>query len=150
MAVMVWRAPALDEAVLANFRQKKQDPQSFTLADHPQLAGGPIRVLFEALRGQIMALDPAVTETFLKLYAAYKAEENFVSVIPQSARLKLMLNMPFADLQDAKGICRDVTNISHWATGHVELDLGTIADLPYVMGLVRQAYEWRMDEEVGS
>lgn len=144
-ALTVWRPPILDDAVLASFKQKKADQQSFSIADHPYLAGGPVRALFDALRAQILALDPAVAEVFLKLYAAYRTEENFVSVVPQAARLKLYLNMPFADLQDAKGMCRDVTNISHWATGDVELDFGKLDDLPYVMGLVRQAFEWRMD-----
>jgi len=145
MALTVWRSPVLEDAVLASFKQKKTDQQqSFTIADHPHLAGGGVRSLFDALRNQILALDPAVAEVFLKLYVAYRTEENFVSVVPQSARLKLYLNMPFADLQDAKGLCRDVTNISHWGTGDVELDFGNIDDLTYVMGMVRQAFEWRM------
>ena len=87
-----------------------------------------------------------MTEAFLKLYAAYRTEENFVCIIPQSNRLKLMLNMPYADLLDAKGICRDVTNLSHWATGDVEIDFDDLVNLHYVMGLVRQAYEWRIGE----
>ena len=146
MAVKVWRAPVLDDAILASFKQKKAEAASYTIADYPQLAGGHVRMLFDALRTQILALDPAVTEAFLKLYAAYRTEENFVCIIPQSNRLKLMLNMPYADLLDAKGICRDVTNLSHWATGDVEIDFDDLVNLHYVMGLVRQAYEWRIGE----
>lgn len=147
MAAAVWRAPTLDEAVLATFKRKSQEVQIFTIVDHPNLAGGHVRALFDALRNQALALDPAVTEVFLKLYATYRADEIIFSAIPQSSRLKLLLNMPFADLQDAKHICRDVTNLSHWASGNVELDYTSLADLPYVMGLIRQAYEWQMDEE---
>lgn len=146
MARAVWRAPFLDDAVLASFKQKSQEPQTFTIADHPPLAGGLIRTLFDALRTQVKALNPAVTEEFLKLYVTYKTEENFVSVIPRSDKLKLILNIPFPELQDARGICRDVTSIGHWSTGDVDLDFANLSDLPYVMGLVRQAYEWRMDE----
>lgn len=144
-ALAVWRAPTLDDAVLATFKQKKTEQQTFSIADHPYLAGGPVRALFDALRSQVLTLDPAVSEVFLKLYVAYRTEENFLCVVPQAARLKLYLNLTFADLQDTKGICRDVTNISHWATGDIELDFGKLDDLPYVMGLVRQAFEWRMD-----
>ncbi len=146
MAIDVWKAPALDEATLAEFKQKSLEPQTFTIADHAPLVNGPMKALFEAFRTQVTALNPAVSEEFLKLYVAYKTEENFVSVIPRSDKLKLMLNMPFPELQDARGICRDVTNIGHWSTGDVDLDFANLADLPYVMGLVRQAYEWRMDE----
>ena len=49
--------------------------------------------LFEALRKAILALDPCVNEEFLKLYVAYKAETNFVDVVPQAKRLLLVLNL---------------------------------------------------------
>ncbi len=58
-------------------------------------AAGPMRQLFEAFRKQVLALDPCVTEEFLKLYVAYKAETNFVDVVPQKSRLRLALNMSF-------------------------------------------------------
>jgi predicted transport protein len=37
----------------------------------------------------VVALDPCVSEEFLKLYVAYKAETNFVDVVPQAKRLRL-------------------------------------------------------------
>ncbi len=59
----------------------------YTLDDHPHLAeGSPMRPLFEAFRKEVLALDPCVTEEFLKLYVAYKAETNFVDVVPQKSR----------------------------------------------------------------
>ena len=59
--------------------------------------------LFAAFRKEVLALDPCVTEEFLKLYVAYKAETNFVDVVPQAKRLRLSLNMPFAEISDPKG-----------------------------------------------
>ena len=41
-----------------------------------------MRDLFDAFRKQVLALDPVVSEEFLKLYVAYKAETNFVDVVP--------------------------------------------------------------------
>ena len=43
--------------------------------------------LFEDLAQKILALDPCISEEFLKLYVAYKAETNFVDVVPQMKRL---------------------------------------------------------------
>ena len=37
-----------------------------------------------------------------------------------------------------------MTNISHWGNGDIEVSLGTLEELPYVMGLVRQAFEKQM------
>ena len=39
---------------------------------------------FDAFRKAVLALDPCVSEEFLKLYVAYKAETNFVDVVPLS------------------------------------------------------------------
>ena len=39
--------------------------------------------MFEAFRKAVLALDPCVSEEFLKLYVAYKAETNFVDVVPR-------------------------------------------------------------------
>jgi predicted transport protein len=43
-----------------------------------------MRELFNAFRTEVIALNPCVTEEFLKLYVAYKAETNFVDVSPAS------------------------------------------------------------------
>jgi predicted transport protein len=54
------------------------------------------------------------------------------------------IDLPFADVHDPKGLCRDVSTIGHWATGDTEVTLKSMTELPYVLGLVRQAYEAQM------
>jgi predicted transport protein len=100
--------------------------------------------MFEAFRKAVLALDPCVTEEFLKLYVAYKAEKNFVDVVPQAKRLRLALNMRFAELNDPKGLCRDVTGVGRSGNGDVEVGLSTLDELPYVIGLVRQSLELQL------
>ena len=103
-----------------------------------------MRELFEAFRKEVLALDPCVTEEFLKLYVAYKAETNFVDVVPQAKRLRLSLNTAFHEIEDPKGLCKDVTGLGRWGNGDVEVGLASTYELPYVMGLVRQAFEKQM------
>ena len=74
-------------------------------------------------------------------YVAYKAETNFVDVEPQSKRLKLFLNIPFPDLNDSRGISRDVTKIGTWGNGDVEVIFDNLEEIPYIMSLVRQSFE---------
>lgn len=45
----------------------------------------------------------------MKLYVAYKAETNFVDVVPQSKQLRLSLNMRYADINDPRCLCKDVS-----------------------------------------
>ncbi len=144
-ATDVWAIPALPADVLDAYRLKTERPVGYSIEDHPQIAdGGPMRPLFNLLRKEILALDPCVTEEFLKLYIAYKAETNFVDVVPQSKRLRLSLNMSFHELRDPQGAAKDVTNLGRWGNGDVEIGLNEFNQLPYVMGLVRQALEKQM------
>ena len=144
-AIRVWPIPTLPAAVLENYRPKAERPAGYTLADHAQLAeGSPMRPLFEIFRREVLALDPCVTEDILKLYVAYKAETNFVDVVPQKSKLRLTLNLHFHELHDPKGIAKDVTNLGRWGNGDVEVGLRRSQQMPYVMGLVRQAFEKQM------
>ena len=148
LAVQAWAAPNLSIGELKRFEAAPAVAEEYTIADHPPLAGGSIGSLFQDLRTRILALNPAVTEEFRKLYIVYKAEEVFVSVIAQASNLRLILNMPFQDLQDARGVGRDVTNIGHWSTGNVDMHLTPNSDLNYAIGLIRQAYEWQIEAVV--
>ena len=94
----------------------------------------------------MLALDPCVVEEFKKFYVAYKAETNFVDVVPQAKRLRLSLNMAFPDVQDPKGLCKNVADVSRWGNGDVEVALESLDDLPYVMGLVRQSFDRQMGD----
>ena len=146
-ALSVWTAPKLDAATLAAYQpQKEAATGGCSIEDHPHLLTGSMREVFEAFRKEVLALDPCVSEEFFKPYVAYKAETNFVDVVPQAKRMKLTLNMPFAEINDPKSLCRDVTQVGHYGNGDVEVGLKSLDELPYVMGLVRQSYERQMGE----
>ena len=92
--------------------------------------GGVTRTLFESLRVQVLALDACVSEEFLRRYIAYKAETNFVDVVPQASGLQLTLNMAFADLDDPLGMASDVTGVGRWGNGDVGVRLTEVGQLP--------------------
>lgn len=147
-ALSIWTAPVIDEATLEHYRSEGKPAASvYSIADHPNLEVSPMAELFEAFRAEVVALDPCVREEFLKLYVAYKAETNFVDVVPQSKRLRLTLNMDYPDIDDPRGLSRDVTNLGRWGNGNVEIALEKLEDLPYVMGLVRQALEQQLGDD---
>lgn len=145
-AAGVWSAPAIQGDVLAAYKPEASGAVGYTIDDHPHLATGPLREVFEVFRKQVLALDPCVAEEFLKLYVAYKAETNFVDVVPQAKRLRLSLNIAFPEIADPKGICKDVSGLGRWGNGDVEVGLASLDELPYVMGLVRQSLEKQLGE----
>lgn len=140
----IWAAPQLSAGALSSFTGKSHAPVEFTIESHAQLKSGAMRELFEAFRKEVLALDPCVTEEFKKLYVAFKAETNFVDVIPQAKRLRLTLNLTFPEINDPKGLCEDVTNLGRWGNGDVQVSLNNLSELPYVMDLVRQSIDSQM------
>jgi uncharacterized protein with ParB-like and HNH nuclease domain/predicted transport protein len=144
-AVNVWSAPKLAAEVLDDYRPKVAVVVGgYTIEDHPHLLNATTGALFDAFRKAVLALDPCVSEQFMKLYVAYKAETNFVDVVPQAKRLRLALNMSFGEINDPRGLCKDVTDIGRWGNGDVEVGFSNIDDLPYVLGLVRQSLELQL------
>jgi predicted transport protein len=142
-ALVIWARPALPDDVIAEFAEQRTD-SDFSIQDHPHLLMPARRELFERLTTETLALDPGITQHFLKLYIAFKAETNFVDVVPQKARLRLSLNIPYEALRDERGLAWDVSGRGHWGNGDTEVGLNEDSDFTYVMGLVRQAFEYQM------
>lgn len=144
-AVSVWQKPELPVDILTAYRPKTATQAGYTIDDHPHLLVPTLRAVFDAFRKEVLALDGCVSEEFLKLYVAYKAETNFVDVVPQAKRLRLSLNMPFGDIDDPKGLCKDVGGLGQWGNGEVQVSLKELDELPYVMSLVRQSFDRQMN-----
>ena len=88
----------------------------------------------------MLDLDPSVKEEFRKIYIAYKAEKTFVYVRPQRLQLRLFLGLQIYELHDPKNMGKDASH-EHFGACDVEVNLCSLEQLPYVMGLVRQALE---------
>lgn len=146
-AAAVWSAPEIAADILDAYRPQISKSASYSISDHPHLLNTPSRELFDALRAEIIKLDPCVSEDFLKLYVAYKAETNFVDVVPQAKQLRLSLNIGVSEIDDPRGLCKDVSGLGRWGNGDVEVRLSEIAELPYVVGLIRQSLERQLGSE---
>ncbi|WRB29315.1 DUF262 domain-containing protein [Helicobacter pylori] len=135
-ALKIWTYPKLDAETLEEYKSK-YDLSSYKF-------GSNSRELFDILRKEIKALDERITENFVKTYMAYKFKTNFVDIVVQNKDLKLYLNMPFNELQDEKNLARDTTNKHHNGNGDIEIKLETKENIPYCLGLIRQALEKQM------
>jgi uncharacterized protein with ParB-like and HNH nuclease domain/predicted transport protein len=145
-ALKIWTRPVLPAETLAEY-QETRVASDYTIEDHPNLLRPARRSQFENLMESVLALDPAISVEFVKLRVSFKAEATFLDVVPQAARLVLVLNLPINELRDERGIARDVSEIGHWGTGDTQVPLEDDSDFGYVMGLVRQAYEYQMGNE---
>ena len=146
-ALEVWPSPQLSAEQRQAYQPPRRREAIYSLSDHPQLANAPLLAVFEALDIGIRALDPNITQEILKLYIAYKAETNFVDIVPQAKRLRLSINMPFPELDDPKGLTKNVTGIGRWGNGDVELGVASLEEVPYAIGLIRQSLERQLDSD---
>lgn len=147
LALKVWAYPASpDGGRGVRAKSITQNSQSEWNLSHHFRDGHPMRSLFEAFRKEVLALDPCVSENIFKVYIAFKAETNFVDVVAQKKRLILSLNMRFHELDDPRHVANDTTGVATWGNGDVEVRLTRKDQLPYALGLVRQALESQMGE----
>ncbi len=142
-ALKIWTYPKLDAETLEKYKQKgKREKKAYDLSSYK--FGSNSRELFDILRKEIKALDERVTEKFNQDYISYVFDKNFVDIVPLKNGLKLYLNMPFNELQDEKNLARDMTNKGHLGNGDIEVKLETKEDIPYCLGLIKQALEKQM------
>lgn len=146
VAIKVWEYPTLSSDVLAEYEAKFAPVAEDYGLDNFEYLQGPLLDFFEALRRRILNLDATVREEFKKLYIAYKTTTNFVDIIPQKARLRLVLNMRFDEIIDPEGRCRDITGLGRWGNGDVETDISSVDQLEYAMYLIGQSFEKHSDE----
>jgi uncharacterized protein with ParB-like and HNH nuclease domain/predicted transport protein len=148
-ALKVWSSPDVDEAELKRVLSKEKTSVKtlYTYVDHKNLQSPAVRELFEALRDQVLSIDPAVYEEVLKLYVAFKADTNFVDVVFKSSGLRLTINLAFGDLQDPQNRAVNVKDKGRWGNGEVSLELDTLEDVSYAMFLIKQAYVRQFDNQ---
>lgn len=144
LALKIWTYPKLDAETLEKYKPKKdkKEKKDYDLSSYK--FGSHSRELFDILSKGIKFLDERITENFNQDYISYKFDKNFVDIVVQTKDLKLYLNMKFNELQDEKNLARDMTNKGHLGNGDIEVKLGTKENIPYCLGLIKQALEKQM------
>ncbi len=142
-ALKIWTYPKLDAETLEKYKSKKEK-KAYDLSSYK--FGSHSRELFDILSKKIKAFDERITEKFNQQYIAYKfCKINFVDIVVQEKGLKLYLKMELNELQDEINLAKDRTNKkNHNGNGDVEVKLETKEDIPYCLGLIKQALEKQM------
>jgi predicted transport protein len=114
-----------------------------TLQERLAIAPPGLVELYDSACGFIEQLGDEVQRKELKLYTAFKRIRNFASIVVEpgrDARLLLMLKLP-GDLAENNSFSRDVSQIGHWGTGDLELNIRTLDDWAKAQSLVQRAYK---------
>ena len=103
-------------------------------------ADNAIQVLYQDLVNYMLSLGDDISETHLKLYAAFKKIKNVATVTANKKALVLNLSLNPNTVVFEDGFSRDVTEIGHWGTGNVELRIKNKADFEKAKPLLDRAY----------
>ncbi len=141
-ALKVWPSPFLDDDVLEIYRapETTKDTVQYTLEQYEYLQNDMLD-LYRLFEKRVLNMDATAKVEFKKLYIAFKAQTNFVDVVPQKSKLRLSLNMAFDRIKDPKNLCKDITGLGRWGNGDVEVNLRHASELDDIIDLVEQAFE---------
>ncbi|ARK80116.1 DUF91 domain-containing protein [Burkholderia pseudomallei] len=105
-----------------------------------EAASTDVRELYAQTSSFLNSLGDDVQEKHMKVYVAFRRLKNFACVVVQQQRLLVMLKLSPTSIPLGDGFARDVSQISHWGTGDVELSLHTLADLERAKPLMQRSY----------
>lgn len=145
-ALKVWVSPYLDEDILDTYRapEASRDTLQYSIDQYEYLQNDMLE-LYYLLEKRVLNIDSTAKVEFKKLYIAFKAQTNFVDVVPQKVKLRLSLNMDFKNIRDPKNLCRDITGLGRWGNGDVEVNLRHSSELDDVIELIEQAFEEQLN-----
>jgi len=106
--------------------------------EHLENASDEIKELYEKFKSAIQNLDNLEIKP-KKKYIAFVAGRNVIDILPQKKALKMWINMSKGELDDTKGITRDVSTTGHWGNGDYEIQIRDDENLEYILSLVKQS-----------
>ncbi|WP_151807138.1 DUF5655 domain-containing protein [Acinetobacter bereziniae] len=116
-------------------KEIQQYDEDYHLADKSD----DIKELYEQFRDSILNLASNLETNPKKLYIGFKKQKrNIVYIEIQKKVLRITLNAKIGQLDDPKGICRDVSNIGHWGVGDYQIDVSDSENLEYILSLIKQ------------
>lgn len=110
----------------------------YTEEDHLNDASDEMVELYESYKNAILNLFDEVEIVPKKLYIAFKKDKNISDIVLLKKGLKIFINLKKGQLDDPKGLTKDVSETGHWGNGDYELIVTNTDNLEYVMSLIKQ------------
>ncbi|MBS1263319.1 MAG: hypothetical protein MAG715_00495 [Methanonatronarchaeales archaeon] len=99
-----------------------------------------IKEIFHELEDFMLSLGDDVQKKELKYYAAYKRLRNFACVEIRASKILIYLKVDPASLDPLPDFARDVSNIGHYGTGDLEVEVRSVGDVERVKPLIERSY----------
>jgi len=110
----------------------------YTEQDNLLKANEETAELYDKFKQGILNLDDISIKP-KKLYVAFVSGTNVADIHVQKKALKIWINLRKGELDDSRGLTRDVSGTGHWGNGEYELQVKNDEDLEYIMSLIKQS-----------
>lgn len=113
----------------------------YDMQSHISKADESLRPIFDIIRNEIISLDASVQETPKKFYIAYKVSSNFACVEFHKKKITIFLKLNPKKIACLPENARDVSDIGHYGTGNLELEINGVDDAMAALPFIRQAFD---------
>lgn len=110
----------------------------FTEQDHIEKGSDFINELYEKFKSAIILLIDDIEVIPKKQYVAFNKGKNVCGITILKNSLNIFINLRMGQLDDAKGLAKDVSKVGHWGNGDYQIKVEDDKDLEYIMSLVKQ------------
>ncbi|MEQ8361542.1 MAG: DUF5655 domain-containing protein [Cyclobacteriaceae bacterium] len=110
--------------------------------DHLAKGSQAVQELYAVIRDRILEYND-LEMVPVKQYIGFKLGRRIVTDLEiQRKQLRMRINLKKGQLEDSKGLFRDVSNIGTFGVGDYEAALTSDEDIDYIMSLVKQSYNF--------
>lgn len=113
----------------------------YTEDDHLAESSEDMKELYEKFKASLLSIGNDIKLKPTKKYIGFLSKTNFVDIHVQKKALKIWLNLIKGELNDPKGLARDVSNIGHWGNGDYELQVSDDENIDDIINLAKQSYK---------
>ena len=95
--------------------------------------------LYNDFKQAILNLSSEISILPKKVYIAFKKDrKNIADIQILNKGLKIFINVKKGDLEDPKGITKDISRLGHHGNGDYQVEVSDTKYLEYVMSLIKQ------------
>lgn len=127
--------------VAANTSSLKNVGAQKTISEMYESLNPDVRDRYEKLKAYIEALGDDIVVKPLKIYIAFKRFKNFACITFPKDIILVWLKVDPSTVIIENGFTRDVSEIGHWGTGDLEVQIKTDSDLEKAKQLIIRDYE---------
>ncbi|BAV95401.1 DUF5655 domain-containing protein [Ichthyobacterium seriolicida] len=120
-------------------RAVQDEIKVYTEEEHIAKSTEEIKELYELVRNRILTLAYDIEVMPLKVSIAFrKDKKNLCSLKLQTENIKIWINAKWGEIDDPKGVSRDVSKIGHHGCGDYEICIKDDRQLEYILSLIKE------------